>query len=118
MNSTISKIKKWIKKNEAVIPIFILTILIFFIGIFVVGFLKSFLLVMVIALIYIGYEYGGTIMKRIKGVKKRKNEENVSMSQKSPKKKGKRKIYRVHKNSWFEIGEAFLACQDTGKRVQ
>lgn len=32
-------------------------------------------------------------MKRIKGVKKRKNEENVSMSQKSPKKKGKRKIW-------------------------
>jgi hypothetical protein len=22
------------------------------------------------------------------------------------------------KNGWFEIGEAFLACQDTGKRVQ
>ena len=49
MNNTISKIKKWMKKNESVIPIFILTILIFAIGIFVVGFLKSFLLVMVIA---------------------------------------------------------------------
>ncbi len=95
MNNTISKIKKWMKKNESVIPIFILTILIFAIGIFVVGFLKSFLLVMVIALIYIGYEYGGTIMKRIKGIKKSKKEENVYANEKSPKKKqkGKRKIW-------------------------
>jgi hypothetical protein len=33
-------------------------------------------------------------------------------------KKKKRKICRAHKNGWLEMREAFLACQDTGKRVQ
>jgi hypothetical protein len=33
-------------------------------------------------------------------------------------KKKKGKICRVHKNGWLEIRETFLACQDTGKRVQ
>lgn len=91
MNNAMLKIKKWLKKNESTLPIFILTILIFIIGIFVVGFIKSFTLAMVITLIYVIYEYGGTIMKRIKGEKKVKTEKTNYTKEKTPKKKIKKK---------------------------
>ena len=66
MKKFIEKIKIFIKGKEDALPIIILSIIIFVMGIFVVGFIKSFLLIGVIAVIYIVYEYGDDIMKRIK----------------------------------------------------
>lgn len=66
MKSIIEKIKKIFKNNQDLIPIIFLSTLILIVGIFVIGFLKTFLLLLVIITIYIVYEYGDDIMKRIK----------------------------------------------------
>ena len=66
MREIIEKIKLLFKKNQDVLPIFFLSILIFIIGIFVVGFFKSLLLILIIVILYVVYEYGDDIMKRIK----------------------------------------------------
>ena len=64
MKEIIEKIKLFLKKNQDVLPIFFLSTLIFIIGIFVVGFFKSLLLILIIAILYVAYEYGDEIMKR------------------------------------------------------
>ncbi len=66
MKNLISKIKNFFKGKEDLIPIFFLSFLILIIGIFVIGIIKTVLLLLVIASIYVIYEYGDDIMKRIK----------------------------------------------------
>lgn len=95
MNNLIKKIQKWIKKNESVLPIIVLSILIFIIGIFVVGFTKAFILLMVITILFITYEYGGTIMERIKKGNHSTKEleiKNTTNNKKIQKPKKKKKI--------------------------
>ena len=87
MKELIDIIKKWITRNDETVPVIILSLLIFVIGIFVVGFTKSLILLLTIIIIYFGYEYGGDIMKRIKKVKN-----NSSGETKTTKVKRKKKI--------------------------
>ena len=66
MKNLIEKVKIFLKEKQDLLPIIFLSALRFIIGIFVVGFIKSFLLILIIAIIYVVYEYGDDIMKRIK----------------------------------------------------
>lgn len=86
MKELIDKIKKWINRNDETLPVIILSLLIFVIGIFVVGFLKSFILLLAIITIYFGYEYGGNIMKRIKKGKSSSSKETKTTKVKKKKK--------------------------------
>ena len=63
MKNIIEKIRIFLKENQDIIPIIFLSTIIFIIGIFVIGFLKSFFLILIIAIIYVVYEYGDDIMK-------------------------------------------------------
>jgi len=96
MKNLIEKIKVFIQEKEDILPIIFLSIIIFIIGIFVVGFIKSFLLIAIIAIIYIVYEYGDDIMKRIKTGKGNKvkitTSEKTTSSKVREKKKGKKRI--------------------------
>ena len=90
MKDIIEKIKIFIKENQDMLPIFFLSALIFIIGIFVVGFFKSLLLILIIATIYVIYEYGDDIMKRIKLGKGKKVKITTSETKKAPKTKQKK----------------------------
>lgn len=87
MKELIDKIRKWITRNDETLPVIILSLLIFTIGIFVVGFTKSLILFLTIIIIYFGYEYGGDIMKRIK-----KGKRSTSSETKTTKVKRKKKL--------------------------
>jgi len=100
MKNLIEKIKTFIKGNEDILPIIFLSTIIFIIGIFVIGFIKSFLLITIIAIIYVIYEYGDDIMKRIKLGKGKKVKVTTSEKATTPKvkkvkekKKGKRRLW-------------------------
>lgn len=113
MDNLIKRIRKFVKKNESIIPIIVLSILVFIIGIFVVGFIKSFVLLLVIAVIFVAYEYGGTIMERIKKGNNSTKELNVKQTKtvkkpKEPKKK-KKLLNNILMVGLIVIGAGLLA---------
>ena len=90
-----NQIKDFFKKNSDLPPILFLSILILIIGIFVIGFIKTFILLLIIAILFIGYEYGDDIMKRIKTGKG--NKVKITSSEEKPKKEKRIKAEKVKK---------------------